>query len=267
MTVGSPGCQKLGLNKADLPNSIKEVISTGAGGFWNLHRRWWGAWCLVRLKSQRLWCCDQRHPKPNQRSIWQTLPHHRTRFQLCHVFWSRYDWVATFRAPPKDNNHLTEDGMIMRDNVWGWYLSKMWCAAILVSMPCTISHLTTSFMIFCGGLKMLKTRTIRSARRHPKQVERPCTSATALRLKTKLQFDFDNALNQQFNAQTGHYWREGIPHRLYMKRKKMFTGGCAVPMLPLLFDYGAFSQLLFYPPTTVTPLLNQVTTKYRQAHR
>ena len=30
-------------------------------------------------------------------------------------------------------------------------------------------------------------------------------------------------------------------------------------MLPLLFDYGAFSQLLFYPPTTVTPLLNQVT--------
>lgn len=30
-------------------------------------------------------------------------------------------------------------------------------------------------------------------------------------------------------------------------------------MLPLLFDYGAFSQLLFYPPTSVTPLLNQVT--------
>ena len=42
------------------------------------------------------------------------------RFQLCHVYSGRdMIEVATFRAPPKDNNHLTEDGMIMRDNVWG----------------------------------------------------------------------------------------------------------------------------------------------------
>ena len=73
------------------------------------------------------------------------------RFQLCHVYSGRdMIEVATFRAPPKDNNHLTEDGMIMRDNVWVISI-KMWCAAILVSMPCTISHLTTSFMIFVVG--------------------------------------------------------------------------------------------------------------------
>ena len=167
--------------------------------------------------------------------------------------------VATFRAPPKDNNHLTEDGMIMRDNVWGDIYQDV------VRRDFSINALYYQpfddiVYDFCGGLNDIENRTIRLLGDTQKRVEEdPVRLLRALRFKAKLQFDFDNALNQQFNAQNWALLAQVSPHRLYDETQKMFTGGYLVPMLPLLFDYGAFSQLLFYPPTTVTPLLNQVT--------
>ena len=38
----------------------------------------------------------------------------------------------------------------------------------------------------------------------------------------------------------------------------MFTGGYLVPLLPLLFEYGAIRHLIIYPPEKPSRLVNQV---------
>ena len=253
--------KKLGLNKADLPNSIKEVISTLTQAGFEAYIVGGGVRdALLGLKPKDFDAVTNATPNQIKEVFGKRCRIIGRRFQLCHVYSGRdMIEVATFRAPPKDNNHLTEDGMIMRDNVWGDIYQDV------VRRDFSINALYYQpfddiVYDFCGGLKDVENRTIRLLGDTQKRVEEdPVRLLRALRFKAKLQFDFDNALNQQFNAQNWALLAQVSPHRLYDETQKMFTGGYLVPMLPLLFDYGAFSQLLFYPPTTVTPLLNQVT--------
>ena len=253
--------KKLGLNKADLPNSIKEVISTLTQAGFEAYIVGGGVRdALLGLKPKDFDAVTNATPNQIKEVFGKRCRIIGRRFQLCHVYSGRdMIEVATFRAPPKDNNHLTEDGMIMRDNVWGDIYQDV------VRRDFSINALYYQpfddiVYDFCGGLNDIENRTIRLLGDTQKRVEEdPVRLLRALRFKAKLQFDFDNALNQQFNAQNWALLAQVSPHRLYDETQKMFTGGYLVPMLPLLFDYGAFSQLLFYPPTTVTPLLNQVT--------
>lgn len=253
--------KKLGLNKADLPNSIKEVISTLTQAGFEAYIVGGGVRdALLGLKPKDFDAVTNATPNQIKEVFGKRCRIIGRRFQLCHVYSGRdMIEVATFRAPPKDNNHLTEDGMIMRDNVWGDIYQDV------VRRDFSINALYYQpfddiVYDFCGGLKDVENRTIRLLGDTQKRVEEdPVRLLRALRFKAKLQFDFDNALNQQFNAQNWALLAQVSPHRLYDETQKMFTGGYLVPMLPLLFDYGAFSQLLFYPPTSVTPLLNQVT--------
>lgn len=253
--------KKLGLNKAELPNSIKEVISTLTQAGFEAYIVGGGVRdALLGLKPKDFDAVTNATPNQIKEVFGKRCRIIGRRFQLCHVYSGRdMIEVATFRAPPKDNNHLTEDGMIMRDNVWGDIYQDV------VRRDFSINALYYQpfddiVYDFCGGLKDVENRTIRLLGDTQKRVEEdPVRLLRALRFKAKLQFDFDNALNQQFNAQNWALLAQVSPHRLYDETQKMFTGGYLVPMLPLLFDYGAFSQLLFYPPTTVTPLLNQVT--------
>lgn len=253
--------KKLGLNKADLPNSIKEVISTLTQAGFEAYIVGGGVRdALLGLKPKDFDAVTNATPNQIKEVFGKRCRIIGRRFQLCHVYSGRdMIEVATFRAPPKDNNHLTEDGMIMRDNVWGDIYQDV------VRRDFSINALYYQpfddiVYDFCGGLNDIENRTIRLLGDTQKRVEEdPVRLLRALRFKAKLQFDFDNALNQQFNAQNWALLAQVSPHRLYDETQKMFTGGYLVPMLPLLFDYGAFSQLLFYPPTSVTPLLNQVT--------
>ncbi|MFN3563392.1 MAG: polynucleotide adenylyltransferase PcnB [Moraxella osloensis] len=253
--------KKLGLNKADLPNSIKEVISTLTQAGFEAYIVGGGVRdALLGLKPKDFDAVTNATPNQIKEVFGKRCRIIGRRFQLCHVYSGRdMIEVATFRAPPKDNNHLTEDGMIMRDNVWGDIYQDV------VRRDFSINALYYQpfddiVYDFCGGLNDIENRTIRLLGDTQKRVEEdPVRLLRALRFKAKLQFDFDNALNQQFNAQNWALLAQVSPHRLYDETQKMFTGGYLVPMLPLLFDYGAFSQLLFCPPTTVTPLLNQVT--------
>ena len=253
--------KKLGLNKADLPNSIKEVISTLTQAGFEAYIVGGGVRdALLGLKPKDFDAVTNATPNQIKEVFGKRCRIIGRRFQLCHVYSGRdMIEVATFRAPPKDNNHLTEDGMIMRDNVWGDIYQDV------VRRDFSINALYYQpfddiVYDFCGGLNDIENRTIRLLGDTQKRVEEdPVRLLRALRFKAKLPFDFDHALNQQFNAQNWALLAQVSPHRLYDETQKMFTGGYLVPMLPLLFDYGAFSQLLFYPPTSVTPLLNQVT--------
>ena len=113
--------KKLGLNKADLPNSIKEVISTLTQAGFEAYIVGGGVRdALLGLKPKDFDAVTNATPNQIKEVFGKRCRIIGRRFQLCHVYSGRdMIEVATFRAPPKDNNHLTEDGMIMRDNVWG----------------------------------------------------------------------------------------------------------------------------------------------------
>ena len=253
--------KKLGLNKADLPNSIKEVISTLSQAGFEAYIVGGGVRdSLLGLKPKDFDAVTNATPNQIKDVFGKRCRIIGRRFQLCHVYSGRdMIEVATFRAPPKDNNHLTEDGMIMRDNVWGDIYQDVVRRDFSIN-ALYYQPLDDMVYDFCGGLNDIEQRTIRLLGDTQKRIEEdPVRLLRALRFKAKLQFGFDQALHEQFNPQNWALLSQVSPHRLYDETQKMFTGGYLVPMLPLLFDYGAFSQLLFHPPTTVTPLLNQVT--------
>lgn len=253
--------KKLGLNKADLPNSIKEVISTLSQAGFEAYIVGGGVRdSLLGLKPKDFDAVTNATPNQIKDVFGKRCRIIGRRFQLCHVYSGRdMIEVATFRAPPKDNNHLTEDGMIMRDNVWGDIYQDVVRRDFSIN-ALYYQPLDDIVYDFCGGLHDIEQRTIRLLGDTQKRIEEdPVRLLRALRFKAKLQFDFDQALHTQFNPQNWALLAQVSPHRLYDETQKMFTGGYLVPMLPLLFDYGAFSQLLFHPPATVTPLLNQVT--------
>lgn len=253
--------KQLGLNKGDLPNAIKEVISTLTAAGFEAYIVGGGVRdALLGLQPKDFDAVTNATPNQVKEVFGKRCRIIGRRFLLCHVYSGRdMIEVATFRAPPKDDNHLTEDGMIMRDNVWGDIFQDV------VRRDFSINALYyqpfDGFVYdFCGGLADVSTRTIRLLGDTKKRVEEdPVRLLRALRFKAKLGFDFDPALDAQFNADSWRLLAQVSPHRLYDETQKMFTGGYLLPLLPMLFEYGAFDHLLFYPPKRITPLIQQVT--------
>lgn len=253
--------KQLGLNKGDLSNAIKEVISTLTAAGFEAYIVGGGVRdALLGLQPKDFDAVTNATPNQVKEVFGKRCRIIGRRFLLCHVYSGRdMIEVATFRAPPKDDNHLTEDGMIMRDNVWGDIFQDV------VRRDFSINALYyqpfDGFVYdFCGGLADVSSRTIRLLGDTQKRVEEdPVRLLRALRFKAKLGFDFDPALDAQFNADNWRLLSQVSPHRLYDETQKMFIGGYLMPLLPILFDYGAFDHLLFYPPKLITPLIHQVT--------
>lgn len=253
--------KQLGLSKADLPNSIKEIIATlNEAGFEAYIVGGGVRDSLLGLQPKDFDAVTNATPNQIKEVFGKRCRIIGRRFLLCHVYSGRdMIEVATFRAAPKDDTHLTEDGMIMRDNVWGDIFQDV------VRRDFSINALyyqpNEGFVYdFCGGLKDMQSRTIRLLGNTQKRVEEdPVRLLRALRFKAKLGFEFDAELEQQFNDKNWALLSQVSPHRLYDETQKMFSGGYLTPLLPLLFEYGAIAHLIFYPPKLATPLVEQVT--------
>lgn len=253
--------RQLGLSKADLPNSIKEIIATlNEAGFEAYIVGGGVRDALLGLQPKDFDAVTNATPNQIKEVFGKRCRIIGRRFLLCHVYSGRdMIEVATFRAPPKDDSHTTEDGMIVRDNVWGDIFQDV------VRRDFSINALyyqpIEGFVYdFCGSLKDIQSRTIRLLGDTQRRVEEdPVRLLRALRFKAKLGFDFDNELEQQFNDKNWALLSQVSPHRLYDETQKMFSGGYLTPLLPLLFDYGAIEHLIFYPPKFATPLVEQVT--------
>lgn len=252
--------KRLGLNKGELPNSIKEIISTLTDAGFEAYIVGGGVRdSLLGLQPKDFDAVTNATPNQIKDVFGKRCRIIGRRFQLCHVYSGRdMIEVATFRAPPKDTTHLTEDGMIMRDNVWGDIYQDVVRRDFSINALYYQPHDGIVYD-FCGGLADIEQRTLRLLGDTQKRVEEdPVRLLRALRFKAKLNFHFDSALNQQFNPQSWALLAQVSPHRLYDETQKMFTGGYLKALLPLLFDYQALAHLVFYPPT-LTPLLEQVT--------
>lgn len=252
--------KQLGLSKADLPNSIIEVIATLSKAGFEAYIVGGGVRdTLLGLNPKDFDAVTDARPHEIKDLFGKRCRIIGRRFQLAHVYSGRdMIEVATFRAPPNGDAHTTSDGMIVRDNVWGDihqdFARRDFSINAMYYQP-----IKGVVYDFCNAFEDVKNKTLRLLGHAPVRIEEdPVRLLRALRFKAKLGFDFDKELSEQFHDDNWALLDQVSPHRLYDESQKMFTGGYLVPLLPLLFEYGAIRHLIIYPPEKPSRLVNQV---------
>ncbi|WP_201534432.1 polynucleotide adenylyltransferase PcnB [Psychrobacter ciconiae] len=252
--------KQLALHKSELPNSIIEVIATLARAGFEAFIVGGGVRdTLLGLKPKDFDAVTDAKPHEVKDVFGKRCRIIGRRFQLAHVYSGRdLIEVATFRAPPKNDANITQDGMLIRDNVWGDikqdFARRDFSINALYYQP-----LTGVVHDFCGAIDDINHKIIRLLGDAQTRIEEdPVRLLRALRFKAKLGFEFDEALARQFRPENWALLEQISPHRLYDETQKMFTGGYLVPLLPLLFESGAIAHLVIYPPKAPSPLVQQV---------
>lgn len=252
--------KQLALHKSELPNSIIEVIATLARAGFEAFIVGGGVRdTLLGLKPKDFDAVTDAKPHEVKDVFGKRCRIIGRRFQLAHVYSGRdLIEVATFRAPPKNDANVTQDGMLIRDNVWGDikqdFARRDFSINALYYQP-----LTGVVHDFCGAIDDINHKIIRLLGDAQTRIEEdPVRLLRALRFKAKLGFEFDDALARQFRPENWALLEQISPHRLYDETQKMFTGGYLVPLLPLLFESGAIEHLVIYPPKAPSPLVQQV---------
>ncbi|MGO1513256.1 MAG: polynucleotide adenylyltransferase PcnB [Psychrobacter sp.] len=252
--------KQLELNKSELPNSITEVIATLTRAGFDAYIVGGGVRdTLLGLRPKDFDAVTDAKPHEIKDVFGKRCRIIGRRFQLAHVYSGReLIEVATFRGPPTNNANTNQDGMILRDNVWGDikqdFARRDFSINALYYQP-----LKGVVHDFCGALDDIDNRIIRLLGHAPTRIEEdPVRLLRALRFKAKLGFEFDEALAEQFHEDNWALLEQISPHRLYDETQKMFTGGYLVLLLPLLFESGAMDSLVIYPPAEPSALVKQV---------
>ena len=252
--------KQLELNKSELPNSITEVIATLTRAGFDAYIVGGGVRdTLLGLRPKDFDAVTDAKPHEIKDVFGKRCRIIGRRFQLAHVYSGReLIEVATFRGPPVNDSNTNQDGMILRDNVWGDikqdFARRDFSINALYYQP-----LKGVVHDFCGALEDIDNKIIRLLGNAPTRIEEdPVRLLRALRFKAKLGFDFDNELAKQFHDGNWSLLEQISPHRLYDETQKMFTGGYLVPLLPLLFESGAIESLIVYPPSEPSALVQQV---------
>lgn len=252
--------KQLGLSKADLPNSIIEVIATlTKSGFEAFIVGGGVRDTLLGLNPKDFDAVTDAKPHEIKDLFGKRCRIIGRRFQLAHVYSGRdMIEVATFRAPPTGSENTTSDGMIVRDNVWGDIHQDFERRDFSINAM-YYEPLKGVVYDYCNAYDDIQSKTLRLLGHAPTRIEEdPVRLLRALRFKAKLGFEFDSALAEQFKDENWGLLDQVSPHRLYDESQKMFTGGYLVPLLPLLFEYGAIEHLIIYPPKQPTALVSQV---------
>ncbi|WP_218689387.1 polynucleotide adenylyltransferase PcnB [Psychrobacter sp. BF1] len=252
--------KQLELNKSELPNSITEVIATLSRAGFDAYIVGGGVRdTLLGLRPKDFDAVTDAKPYEIKDVFGKRCRIIGRRFQLAHVYSGReLIEVATFRGPPNNDSNTNQDGMIIRDNVWGDikqdFSRRDFSINALYYQP-----LKGVVHDFCGALDDIDNKIIRLLGNAPVRIEEdPVRLLRALRFKAKLGFEFDKELAEQFHDGNWALLEQISPHRLYDETQKMFTGGYLVPLLPLLFESGAIDSLIIYPPADPSPLVQQV---------
>lgn len=187
------------------------------------------------------------------------------RFRLVHVMFGReMTEVATFRAKLEDDNltknpvdkldqqRLSQHGQILRDNTFGSIEEDA------QRRDFTINALyfgidNQNIFDYCTGFDDLHTKTIRligiPSERYK---EDPVRMLRAVRFAAKLDFSIASDCAQPI-FELGELLDNIPPARLFEENLKLFLGGYAAKVFPLLQEYQLLQQLF---PLTVTSLAN-----------
>lgn len=171
------------------------------------------------------------------------------RFRLAHVHFGReIIEVATFRAQHggDEEGRVIENGMILRDNVYGAIEDDVWRRDFTVN---ALYYNIEDFSVidYTDGVKDLKAGVLRLiGSPEVRYKEDPVRMLRIVRFAAKLGFRIDPDSETPLR-ELGHLLA-GIPSaRLYEEVLKLFLGGCAIQTFELLRHYDLFKYL--FPET------------------
>lgn len=168
------------------------------------------------------------------------------RFRLAHVFFGReIIEVATFRAGhdnAEEGEGLTENGMILRDNVFGTLEEDAWRRDFTVN---ALYYNIDDFSVvdYTGGMADLESRSLRMIGDPLVRLqEDPVRMLRAIRFSAKLGFSIEPQLDKAIRANAERL--DGVPAaRLFEEVLKLFLYGHALASYQLLKEYDLFKHL------------------------
>lgn len=176
------------------------------------------------------------------------------RFRLAHVFFGReIIEVATFRAAPgketaeENEDHQVENGMILRDNVYGTVTEDALRRDFTVN-ALYYNIADFSLVDYAGGLEDIQAGRLRliGGDVEARYREDPVRMLRAVRFACKLGFVIDAACERPLTS-LGHLLNEVPAARLFEEVLKLFHAGFALQAFEKLRHYGLFAQL--FPAT------------------
>lgn len=171
------------------------------------------------------------------------------RFRLAHVHFGReIIEVATFRAQHTGDEEggVIEDGMILRDNVYGTIEDDVWRRDFTVN---ALYYNIEDFSVidYTNGVEDLKAGVLRLIGAPLlRYKEDPVRMLRVVRFASKLGFRIDPDTEAPL-GELGYLLAEIPPARLYEEVLKLFLGGSAVQTFELLRHYDLFKYL--FPQT------------------
>lgn len=172
------------------------------------------------------------------------------RFRLAHIYFGKeIVEVATFRAMHDEHQsgdrHI-ENGMIVRDNVYGTIEQDVWRRDFSVNALYYNIH-DYSVLDYTGGLQDLERGCLRIIGDPLVRFkEDPVRMLRAVRFATKLGFKIHQDSETAIRS-LGHLLESVPAARLFDEVLKLFMGGCAVQTFELLRHYRLFECL--FPAT------------------
>jgi poly(A) polymerase len=166
------------------------------------------------------------------------------RFRLAHVHFGReVVEVATFRAQhDADGEGMSEDGRILRDNVYGDINDDVWRRDFTVN---ALYYNIEDFSVvdYAGGMEDIKAGQIRViGDPRTRYREDPVRMLRAIRFATKLGFTMHPATADPI-YELGHLLQDIPPARLFEEVLKLFFGGAALQTFEQLRHYRLFGYL------------------------
>jgi len=169
------------------------------------------------------------------------------RFKLVHVRYGReVIEVATFRAPPEAEQHLDDQGRIMRDNVYGTLEQDAWRRDFSIN---ALYYSIDGFTItdFTGGMADLDAGVIRLLGDvETRYREDPVRMLRAIRFIGKLGLQLDEK-TEDLIFDFAHLLADIPAARLFDECLKLYLSGNAAVTHELLCHYGVFDVL--FPQT------------------
>lgn len=169
------------------------------------------------------------------------------RFKLVHVGFGRnVIEVATFRAPPETDQHVDDQGRIMRDNVFGTLEQDAWRRDFTIN---ALYYDIRDFSIidYTGGITDLEAGKIRLIGDvETRYREDPVRMLRAIRFVGKLGLRLDGE-TERFIPQLANLLADIPAARLFDESLKLYLTGNAAVTHELLCHYGLFEVL--FPQT------------------
>lgn len=210
---------------------------------------------LVGLHPKDFDIATNAHPEQIQ-ALFRNCRLIGRRFRLAHIYFKDHIIeVATFRARAAEisgDRHISETGMIVRDNIYGSLEDDAWRRDFTVN-ALYYNAADGSIVDYTSGMSDLQNKLIRMIGDPIKRYhEDPVRMLRAIRLAAKLQFKIEESSEKPIFELAGLL--QNVPSaRLLEEVIKLYTSGRSISAFLLMRQHGLFAVLF---PQTEACLIN-----------